>query len=229
MKVITIIPARGGSKSIPNKNIQPLGEKPLVAYSIEYSLSSSYIAKTIVSTDSSEIAAIAKSFGAQVPFVRPREFATDESKDYEFMRHALNFFEDLGEVYDLYVLLRPTSPVRPKGLIERAIQVFIEHPEASSVRSVAKVKEHPFRTWTVNFDGAMSGFVDSIKEPYNLPRQELPLVYFQTGDIEVVARETILQGSISGSNVYPLEIGHHEMIDVDQWEDFSKALEELNS
>ena len=229
MKVITVIPARGGSKSIPNKNIQLLGPKPLVAYSIEYSLSSIQVSKTVVSTDSSEIADISKSLGAEVPFLRPAKYATDKSRDYEFMRHALDYFEGLGEVYDLYVLLRPTSPVRPKDLIERAIQVFLEHPDASSVRSVALVNEHPFRAWTLSSDGLMSGFVDVIKEPYNVPRQELPSVYFQTGDIEVVTRKTILSGSISGCAVYPVVIDHSEMLDIDHWADFSKAIKVLES
>ncbi len=128
MKVITIIPARGGSKSIPMKNIQKIKNKPLVAYSIEYSLKSKSISKTIVSTDSTEIAEISRQYGADIPFIRPSEFAEDNSKDFEFMRHAHDYFEGKGEKYDLYVLLRPTSPMRPKGLIEKAIQIFKSNP-----------------------------------------------------------------------------------------------------
>jgi len=229
LKVITIIPARGGSKSIPKKNIQLLGPKPLVAYSIEYSLSSSQVSKTVVSTDSSEIADISKSFGADVPFLRPAKYATDESRDYDFMRHALDYFESLGEVYDLYILLRPTSPVRPQGLIQRAIEIFEENLGATSVRSVAIAKEHPYRAWLENSNGTIDGFVSNVSESYNLPRQQLPLVYFQTGDVEAVSRETILEGSISGGSVYPLVIDHSEMIDIDQWEDFSRAMKVITS
>lgn len=223
MKIITIIPARGGSKSIPKKNIQLLDSKPLVAYSIKYSLNSNKVAKTVVSTDSLEIAEISKEYGALVPFLRPAELAMDDSRDYDFIRHAFDFFEDQGEYYDLYVLLRPTSPLRPKNLIERSIKIFKDFPDATSVRSVSKVKEHPFRAWVPSSKGMIVGFVGDELEPYNKPRQELPLVYFQTGDIEVVSRETILNGSISGSKVYPLIIDHSEMIDIDDWQDLSKA------
>jgi CMP-N,N'-diacetyllegionaminic acid synthase len=229
MKIITIIPARGGSKSIPKKNIQILKNKPLVAYSIEYSTKSKCVDRTIVSTDSLEISDICKKYGAEVPFIRPTELAQDASKDYDFMRHALDYFERLGEIYDLYVLLRPTSPIRPKGLIEKAIKIFIKDSSVSSIRSVAKVKEHPYRTWSISSTGSMSGFVEDVKEPYNIPRQQLPDIYFQTGDIEVISRETILQGSISGSNIHPLIINHSEMIDIDHWEDFSKASELIKS
>lgn len=229
MKIITIIPARGGSKSIPKKNIQILKNKPLVAYSIEYSTKSKCVDRTIVSTDSLEISDICKKYGAEVPFIRPTELAQDASKDYDFMRHALDYFERLGEIYDLYVLLRPTSPIRPKGLIEKATKIFIKDSSVSSIRSVAKVKEHPYRTWSISSTGSMSGFVEDVKEPYNIPRQQLPDIYFQTGDIEVISRETILQGSISGSNIHPLIINHSEMIDIDHWEDFSKASELIKS
>lgn len=229
MKIITIIPARGGSKSIPKKNIQILNNKPLVAYSIDYSINSKSVDRTIVSTDSLEISDICKKYGAEVPFNRPAEFAQDTSNDYDFMKHALDYFEEIGEIYDLYVLLRPTSPIRPKGLIEKAIKIFIKDSSVSSVRSVAKVKEHPYRTWTISSTGSMLGFVRDVKEPYNIPRQQLPNVYFQTGDIEVISRETIIEGSISGSNVYPLIINHSEMVDIDHWEDFSKASDLIRS
>ena len=138
MRVITVIPARGGSKSIPKKNIQPLDGKPLVSYSIDYSLKSDLVSKTIVSTDSLEISDICKKYGAEVPFLRPAELAGDDSTDYDFMRHALNYFEKRNEIYDLYILLRPTSPLRPKNLIDMALKIFIKNPDISSVRSVAR-------------------------------------------------------------------------------------------
>lgn len=225
MKIITVIPARGGSKSIPKKNIQLLNNKPLLSYSIEYSLRSKIVKKTIVSTDSEEISNVALKSGADVPFLRPAQLANDSSRDYEFMRHALDFFENKNEIYDFFVLLRPTSPLRPDGLIEKAMEIFTTNLNASSVRSVAKVKEHPYRTWMKDSSGAIKSIFKEIEEPYNLPRQELPNIFFQTGDIEVVSRDTLLKGSISGSNVYPLIINHQDMIDIDNWEDFTKAAE----
>lgn len=226
-RVVTIIPARGGSKSLPKKNILLLNDKPLVAYSIEYSLTCEKIERTIVSTDSEEISQIAKEFGADVPFIRPSEFAQDDTRDYPFMRHALDFLDSIGEVYDIYVLLRPTSPTRPKNLIERAVQILDENITASSVRSVAKIKEHPYRAWTIEDNGGMKGFVNNIEESYNIPRQELPDVYFQTGDIEAIRRDTLLKGSVSGDNVYPLVIDYDEMVDIDHLSDLKKAEERL--
>jgi len=228
MKVVTIIPARGGSKSLPNKNILSLDGKPLLCYSVDYSLKSKVVTTTVVSTDSEKIADVAKSCGASVPFKRPDEFAQDDTRDYPVMRHALDFFEAQGQFFDFYILLRPTSPMRPIGLIEKAIEILEGHPNASSVRSMAKIKEHPYRAWKQHNDGSISGFIDNEREPYNIPRQELPEVYFQTGDIEVIRRETIINGSISGDCVYPLIINHDDMIDIDSQSDFNKA-EKLNA
>lgn len=223
MKIITVIPARGGSKSLPNKNILPLKGKPLLCYSVEYSLRSQLITSTVVSTDAERIAQIARRSGASVPFIRPKEYATDSARDYPVIRHALDFFEGKGEIFDLYVLLRPTSPLRPVGLIERAIEIFEKNSDATSVRSMARVKEHPYRVWKYVDNSSVSGIIDYCEEPYNIPRQELPELYFQTGDIEVIRRETIINGSVSGNRVYPLIIAHDEMIDIDSQSDLDRA------
>jgi len=228
MKIVSIIPARSGSKSIPKKNIQLLNGLPLLAYSIRYSIQSSMVNKTCVSTDSSDIAALAVEHGATVPFLRPKKFSTDTSQDFEFMRHALDFFEHEGDSYDYYVLLRPTSPLRPSGLIERGISIMEKHPECTSVRSVAVTKEHPYRAWVLNDDGSMSSFVEDIFESYNIPRQSLPTALFQTGDIEVIRRRTLLSGSISGECVFPLVLRHEDMIDIDHWDDLKAANEKLS-
>jgi len=226
-RIITVIPARGGSKSLPNKNILPLNGKPLLCHSIEYSLNSKEVSKTIVSTDSYEIGKIAKKYGAEVPFLRPEEYAQDCTRDYPFMRHALDYFDSLGEKYDVYVLLRPTSPARPPGLIQKAVDIITQNPSATSVRSVAKIKEHPYRSWVVEKNGGMRGFVKDIEESYNIPRQELPDIYFQTGDIEVITRDTILSGSVSGNAVFPLVLQHDDMVDIDTKLDFKKAEKRL--
>jgi len=189
MKIITIIPARGGSKSLPKKNILLLKGKPLLCHSIDYSLKSQLVTSTVVSTDMEEIANIAKNSGASVPFLRPDEFAQDDTRDYPVIRHALDFFESQGEIFDFYILLRPTSPLRPPGLIEKAFEIFKNNIEASSVRSMARIKE----------------------------------LFFQTGDIEVIRRETIISGSISGDSVYPLIIEHEDMIDIDSKSDLDRA------
>ncbi len=223
MKIITIIPARGGSKSLPKKNILLLNGKPLLSHSIDYSLKSKLVSSTVVSTDMTEIADIAKQSGASVPFLRPNELARDDTRDYPVIRHALDFFESQGHIFDFYILLRPTSPLRPPGLIEEAFEIFKNNIKASSVRSMAKIKEHPYRAWKQDTDGSVSGFIETKPEPYNIPRQELPELFFQTGDIEVVRRETILSGSISGDSVYPLIIKHEDMIDIDSKSDLDRA------
>lgn len=228
-KVLVVIPARGGSKSLPNKNILPLHGKPLLCYSVMYALASKSVDKVVVSTDSQSIANIAKSCGAEIPFLRPSKYSQDNTRDYPVMKHALDFFDGIGELFDIYVLLRPTSPIRPSGLIERAIKILENNPSASSVRSVAKIKEHPYRAWRLDDDGSMIGFVDGIDESYNIPRQELPDIYFQTGDIEAIRRITLLNGSVSGCNVFPLIIEHEEMVDIDHVTDFKAAEEKLKT
>ena len=227
MKLVVIIPARGGSKSLPKKNILLLRGMPLLCHSVDYSLKSKLVSTTIVSTDSQEIADIAKNCGAKVPFIRPSEFAQDDSRDYQVMRHALDFLEAQGNIFDLYILLRPTSPMRPPGLIENAVEILEKNTSATSVRSMARIKEHPYRAWRQHNDGSVSGFVYNEIEPYNIPRQELPELYFQTGDIEVIRREVIIKGSISGERVFPLVIDHEDMIDIDNQSDFTRA-EKLN-
>jgi CMP-N,N'-diacetyllegionaminic acid synthase len=227
MKLVVIIPARGGSKSLPKKNILLLRGMPLLCHSVDYSLKSKLVSTTIVSTDSQEIADIAKNCGAKVPFIRPSEFAQDDSRDYQVMRHALDFLEAQGNIFDLYILLRPTSPMRPPGLIEKAVEILEKNTSATSVRSMARIKEHPYRAWRQHNDGSVSGFVYNEIEPYNIPRQELPELYFQTGDIEVIRREVIIKGSISGERVFPLVIDHEDMIDIDNQSDFTRA-EKLN-
>jgi CMP-N,N'-diacetyllegionaminic acid synthase len=223
MRILTIIPARGGSKSLPKKNILLLKGEPLLCHSVDYSLKSKLVTTTIVSTDSQEIADIAKNCGASVPFIRPDEFAQDDTRDYPVIRHALDFFEARGQIFDLYILLRPTSPMRPSGLIEKVVEILKDNTNATSVRSMTRIKEHPYRAWKQHDDGSVSGFIDNEIEPYNIPRQELPNLYFQTGDIEAIRRETIINDSVSGDCIFPLIIKHDEMIDIDNESDFNRA------
>lgn len=222
MNVYTIIPARSGSKGIPKKNIKLLNGIPLINYTIKYSLNSDFVNKTIVSTDSEEIAEIAINAGAEVPFLRPTDIAQDNTQDFPVIQHALFELEKLFKVeIDFLVLLRPTSPYRPTGLIEEGLNKMIQNPLASSLRSVTVTKEHPYRQWKV--DGEyISGYEEKVFESYNIPRQLIPKVYFQTGDIEIIRRSTILNGSISGDNILPLIIEHEQMLDIDTEYDWIK-------
>ena len=227
MNVVTVIPARGGSKSLPKKNIQPLNGKPLLQYSIEYSLQCPLVSRTVVSTDSREIADIAQKAGAEVPFIRPEKYAQDDTRDYPVMRHALETLEKRNhQRIDAIVLLRPTSPLRPPGLIEKAIQLLKTDPLATSVRTVTKCEQHPFRMWHIQ-DNCMVGYENGVYEPYNTPRQELPTLFFQTGDLEMVTRETLLAGSVSGIRVLPLVLHPDEMVDIDHEKDLVHAEQRL--
>lgn len=223
MNIVTVIPARGGSKSIKLKNIQELNGKPLLQYSVEYSLKCPLISKTIVSTDSELIAEVARKAGAEVPFIRPSELAEDLTQDFPVLRHALEELEEqYGKVIDVIVLLRPTSPLRPAGLIERAIGLLVKYPDATSVRAVVPASEHPYRVWKKD-GNFITGFIESVPESYNLPRQLLPEAYFQSGDIEVVRRSTLLSGSVSGEKVLPLILDFDQMVDIDDPADLLEA------
>ncbi len=153
----------------------------------------------------------------------------DNTRDYPFMRHALDYFESIGEIYDVYILLRPTSPLRPEGLIEKSISILKENPTATSVRAVAKTKEHPYRVLGLNKDGSINTFISNIEEPYNHPRQELPEAYSMTGDIEAARRETLLSGSVSGKKIFPLIINPEDKIDIDHIDDFRIAEKRLGN
>jgi CMP-N,N'-diacetyllegionaminic acid synthase len=226
LNIITIIPARGGSKSIPRKNIKMFNGFPLIKYSIDYSKSSNLIQKTIVSTDDDEIASIARELGAEVPFMRPNSLGGDLVQDYPVTLHALNAIEELFQAkVDIIILLRPTSPLRPASLIENGVSLLLKDQNATSVRSVSLSKEHPFRQWFIK-DDYITGYSNQLTnelEPYNLPRQELPRVFFQTGDIEIIRRDTLLNGSISGKRILPLFIEADKVFDIDTQQDFDLA------
>jgi N-acylneuraminate cytidylyltransferase len=229
MRLVALIPARRGSKSIPLKNIQPLGGIPLVAHSINYALACPLIAHTVVSTDSNEIGAVAFKYGAEVPFIRPDEISGDLVEDFPVIEHALLRLEECyGETIDAIVLLRPTSPLRPKGLIEAAVKILRDEPDCTSIRAVVTCSEHPYRQW-VSDGKFIYGYASDLHEPYNLPRQMLPPLFFQSGDIEVIRRQTILNGSVSGDYVLPLIIDRSQMMDIDTIQDLVMARARVNT
>ena len=147
-EVLALIPARGGSKSIPRKNLLQIAGRPLIAYSIEHALASRHITRVIVSTDDTEIAEVARAHGAEVPFMRPAEFAQDQSTDLEVFRHALTALKaDQGYTCECVVHLRPTGPLRLVARVDEAIELFLHHPEADSLRSVTWPEQTPYKMW----------------------------------------------------------------------------------
>jgi len=149
-KILALIPARGGSKSIPRKNIYPVAGKPLIAYSIQQALDSKYITRVIVSTDDEEIAEVSRKWGAEVPFMRPTTFSQDRSLDIEVFDHALRWLKENDDYQpELVVHLRPTGPVRRVALIEQAIEAIQAHPEVDALRSVQIAKQNPYKMWFI--------------------------------------------------------------------------------
>ena len=181
MKILSIIPARGGSKGIKKKNIVNLNGKPLIAYTIEESLKSKYINRTIVSTDLEEIAEISKNYGADIPFIRPKELATDTSKNIEVLMHALEELKKNGETYDYVVLLQPTQPLRKVFHIDESIELLIEN-KGDSLVSVSKVKDHPILIRKVLENGEV---VNLFNCSSTVRRQDFPDYYIVNGAIAI--------------------------------------------
>lgn len=226
MEVLAVIPARGGSKSIPRKNILPLAGHPLIAYSIAAGLAAESVDRVIVTTDDTEISEIAMQYGAQVPFIRPAELAADDTPDLPVFIHVLETLNQLeGYHPDLVVQLRPTSPFRRLWHIDQAVYSLLEHPEADSVRTVCEPFQNPFKMWQINPVGYMQPLMDSkYPEAYNMPRQALPKVYWQTGYVDVAWSDTILKKhSMTGDLILPLIIDPKEWIDIDSNDDWRHA------
>ena len=217
-EVLAIIPARGGSKSIPRKNIKPFAGHPLIAYSIAAALQAESVTRVIVSTDDDEIAAVAREYGAEVPFRRPAELAQDATPDLPVFTHALAWLEEHeGYRPDLVVQLRPTTPVRPPDLIDRAVRLLQQHPEADSVRGVVPSGQNPHKMWRIAADGRMIPLLEvpGIAEPYNAPRQSLPPTYWQTGHIDVIRPRVFATGSMSGKIILPVVLEREYTVDLD--------------
>ena len=224
--ILAIIPARGGSKGIPRKNIRNFAGYPLIAWSIAAAKQSASVTRVLVSTDDGEIAAVARQFGAETPFLRPAEFAQDNTTDLPVFIHALKWLaEHEGYKPDVVAQLRPTSPIRPRGLVDKAIEILLAHPDADSVRGVVPAGQNPHKMWLlINENSPMKNLldVDGIDEPYNAPRQILPPVYWQTGHIDAIRTATILNGSMSGKTIYPLVIDPRYTIDIDNLQDWAR-------
>ena len=195
-KVLALIPARGGSKGIPRKNVMIIGGKPLIAHSIEQALSSRCVTRTIVSTDDAEIAQVAKQWGAEVPFIRPAEYAQDLSPDIDVFRHALLWLQEQeGYSPDLVVHLRPTGPVRRVELIDQVIDLLDSHPDVDAVRSVSLAIQSPYKMWRILPSGEMEPVLcqSGVPDSQSLPRQQLPLIYWQNGYVDVIRPRAVLE------------------------------------
>jgi N-acylneuraminate cytidylyltransferase len=225
-EVLGLIPARGGSKSIPRKNIHPFSGYPLISYSIACGLAAETVTRLIVSTDDEEIAEISRRYGAETPFLRPHKFARDDTPDLPVFLHALKWLAE-NEDYrpEIIIQLRPTSPLRRVWHIDQAVYRLLEHPQADSVRTVCIPFQNPFKMWHIESTGFMKPIMEtSHPEAYNLPRQLLPEVYWQTGYVDAVWSEIILnKNSMTGDRILPLVIDPSDWIDIDSPDDWRRA------
>jgi YrbI family 3-deoxy-D-manno-octulosonate 8-phosphate phosphatase len=226
-EVLALIPARGGSKGIPRKNIRNFAGYPLIAWSIASAKQSELVTRTVVSTDDEEIAAVAREWGAESPFLRPAEISQDKTTDLPVFEHALKWLEDVeGYRPDIVVQLRPTSPLRPDTMVDDAVRILLEHKDADCVRGVVPAAQNPYKMWRFNgSDKPVTPLlkVDGISEPYNAPRQVLPSVYWQTGHIDAIRISTITQKkSLTGDVIYPLIIDPKYTVDIDTLSDWAK-------
>jgi len=223
-EVLAIIPARGGSKGIPRKNVRPFAGHPLIAYSIAAALQAEMVSRVIVSTDDKEIAEIARRFGAEIPFIRPTELAADHTTDLPVFQHALIWLAEHENYHPGIVIhLHPTSPVRPVGCLDQGIRLLLEHPEAECVRSVLEPSQSPYKMWRIDEQtGRMIPLlsVPGITEPYNTPHQSLPLAYVQTGHANAIRPATIQAGSMTGQFILPLVVDTRYEVDLDTLADW---------
>ncbi len=222
-RILAIIPARGGSKGIPGKNIYPVNGKPLIAYTIEAALASKLVTKTIVSSDDDEILKISVEFGA-IALKRPKELAQDTSSSEEAIQHVLNWLIDQSEIYDIMVLLQPTSPLRDVTDIDNAINLLLEN-NASGVISVTNIGVKPFKSYYINPSGFLVG-VHNDKAP-NMRRQDLPDAFLANGAIYAAyVKEFLRTKSLIPPKTIPYLMANSKSIDIDSLADI-KLLENI--
>ena len=224
--VLAVVPARGGSKSIPRKNVRALGGFPLLAWSVAAAHDSGSVDRVIVSTDDPEIREAALRSGAESPFLRPPELAQDDTPDLPVFEHAVQWLErEEGWRANVIVQLRPTSPFRPPGLVDTALGLLWSDAEADSVRTVVPPAQNPYKMWrrppgASYIEPLLS---DGGREAYNRPRQELPLTLWQTGHLDAFRRETLHKGTLTGDRILPLWVTPRYALDIDTLEQWDYA------
>lgn len=214
-KIVALIPARGGSKGIKNKNIINLCGKPLISYTIQAALESKYIDKVIVSTDSQEIADVAIKYGAEVPFLRPGELASDTSKTIDAVMHAVGELEKRKEQYDILILLQATQPLRTADDIDSAIELFIKN-KGQSLVSVSPVEDNPILIRTIDNLGRMNSILPMKS---TCRRQDMPLYYRVNGCIYINLISELDLNTSFNDNKIPYIMPKERSVDIDEIKD----------
>jgi len=224
--VVALIPARMGSKRVPGKNIRPLQGHPLIAYTIAPALESAVFDAVVVSTDSEDIAAIARHYGAEVPFMRPQEMAGDQSPDIEWVVYTLRTLRERGRPYECFSLLRPTSPFRTPGTLQRAWQRFLADRRVDSLRAVEKCTQHPGKMWVVRHDRLLPimPFGPEQQPWHSSQYQSLPPIYVQNASLEIAWSRVALEGrTIAGETIVPFLTDEMEGFDINNRFDWMVA------
>jgi CMP-N,N'-diacetyllegionaminic acid synthase len=222
---VAFVPARSGSERVRNKNVRPLAGHPLLAYAIETARRSDCFERVVVSTDSEEIAAVARWYGADVPFLRPPEYATSTSPDIEWLAYTL---EHLEERYELFALIRATNPFRGPEVVRRGLAQLLATPEADSVRAVELVKQHPGKMWLLAEDGrTMTPLLDQsdLDVAWHAGQyQALPAVYSQNSALEIAWTRVVTEtGTREGRTLAPFLTEGLEGFNVDDEDDWEHA------
>jgi len=224
--IVALIPARAGSKRVPDKNIRTLAGHPVIAYTIAAALGSGIFRDVIVSTDSEHYAAIVKYYGAEVPFLRPESLAGDQSPDIEWLAYTLERLAEAGRRYDCFSILRPTSPFRLPQTIKRAWEEFTTQTGVDSLRAVEKCSQHPAKMWVVR------GHRMSPLLPLGPPEQpwhssqypSLPEIYVQNASLEIAWSRVVLEDhTIAGNVIMPFFTTDYEGFDVNNEYDWQLA------
>lgn len=227
MKVLAIIPARGGSKGVPGKNIKMLGNKTLLQYTFDSAKASTLLTKIILSSEDVGIIAVAKDLGIEVPFVRPSALATDSAKSIDVIQHAVTFFESQGTYFDAVCLLQVTSPFRENDFIDRAIQKFIA-TDVDTLISVLPVPHEYNPHWVFEENAAGNLNIATRETEIISRRQELPQAYHRDGALYLTKMEYIKQGTLYGPKMGYIENNPDLYVNIDTLEDWEKALEKLD-
>ncbi len=221
-RILALIPARGGSKGIPHKNVVLLGGKPLIQYTIDAGLKSRYIDTVMVSTDDREIAETAERCGARVPFLRPAELASDTAKTIDAVLHAVETLREAGETYDCLVLLQPTSPLRTAEDIDGAVERFYACGRQGVV-SVSEVNDPPILMRTIAETPEGERLIPLLEGSSTCRRQDMPAYYRVNGSVYVNAAETLKRDTSFNDNPVPYRMAKDHAVDIDEPADLALA------
>ncbi len=223
---VALVPARAGSERVPGKNVRALAGHPLIAYTIAAAHESGLFDSVVVSTDSEEIAEVARRYGAEVPALRPPEMATATSPDIEWVRHMLDVLAEDGRTFEVFSLLRPTSPFRGADTIRRAWEQFLSlDPAADSIRAVELCRQHPGKMWVIEGELMRPLLAQSPGEVPTHSRQykSLPEVYVQNSSLEIAWTRIAAQNEIAGARVVPFLTDDAEGFTIDYPSDWERA------